>query len=209
MCTLPPVARGSFCGFPRPLDVTHGPITSCALMCRAVPAALRTLSASDLELAVSLKGSGFLVSFRMKRGEDAGRARGAPGCRAGAGGQPLRRAERRVSARAPRPSEAALPPPLQAWGLPSRLFVSARASPVSAENPVTAAAPPPAVGPSRTRPRDGAASSPTAGSRKGVFHFGVGSGLFAEFTSLLFVVHVICLWIFKGFFLNLILFAIT
>lgn len=97
MCTLPPVARGSFCGFPRPLDVTHGPITSCALMCRAVPAALRTLSASDLELAVSPKGSGFLVSFRMKRGEDAGRARGAPGCRAGAGGQPLRRAERRVS----------------------------------------------------------------------------------------------------------------
>lgn len=112
-------------------------------------------------------------------------------------------------ARVPRPSEAALPPPPQAWGLPSRLFVSARASPVSAENPVTAAAPPPAVGPSRTRPRDGAASSPTAGSRKGVFHFGVGSGLFAEFTSLLFVVHVICLWIFKGFFLNLILFAIT
>lgn len=71
-----PVARGSFCGFPRPLDMTHGPITSCALTCRAVPAALRTLSASDLELAVSLKGSGFLVSFRTKRGEDAGRARG-------------------------------------------------------------------------------------------------------------------------------------
>lgn len=129
MCTLPPVARGSFCGFPRPLDVTHGPITSCALMCRAVPAALRTLSASDLELAVSLKGSGFLVSFRMKRGEDVGRARGAPGCRAGAGGQPLRRAERRVSARVPRPSEAALPPPPQAWGLPSRVVSSSQPAP--------------------------------------------------------------------------------
>lgn len=61
---------------------------------------------------------------------------------------------------------------------------------------------------SRTCPRDGAASSPTTGSRKGVFHFGVGSGLVAEFTSLLFVVHVICLCIFKGFLLNLILFAI-
>lgn len=172
MCTLPPVARGSFCGFPRPLDVTHGPITSCALMCRAVPAALRTLSASDLELAVSLKGSGFLVSFRMKRGEDAGRARGAPGCRAGAGGQPLRRAERRVSGCVPRPSEAALPPPPQAWGLPSRLFVSARASPVSAENPVTAAAPPPAVGHSRPCPRDVPRRHPQQGHGRVFFILG-------------------------------------